>query len=265
MLKQLSIFILPVTMALSGCATDKSQNKKPQDQKAQEIVDKAIEAHGGKAYENAAFEFDFRGRHYTSRRLKDRYIYTRSFQDSTGQVTDILVNSSQLTRTINGDTVPLSAEWQSRYGNSVNSVLYFIQLPYGLNDPAVNKKYLGETTIKGKPYHEVEITFDQQGGGKDYEDVFVYWFNKETNLMDYFAYYYNTDETGIRFREAYNQQKVGGIIFQEYVNYAPIDSTTTVYQQAKLFENGGLEELSRIENENLQPMESTKSQKSNLN
>lgn len=250
MLKKLSLFVLPLFAIMSGCSPE-NPKEKPEDARAQEIVDKAIDAHGGKAYQNAAFEFTFRDRQYSWQRKPEQYIYTRTFQDSSGIVKDILVNSSELTRTINGDTVELSPEWQARYANSVNSVLYFIQLPFGLNDPAVNKKYLGEETVSGEPYYKIEITFDQQGGGKDFEDVFVYWFHKNTNFLDYFAYYYNTDETGIRFRKALNRQKVGGITFQDYINYEPVDSTATVYQHAELFEKGQLKELSRIENKNL--------------
>lgn len=238
-------------LTLAACEATDTSRKKSDDPMAQQVVDRAIEAHGGKAYETAAFEFDFRGRHYSLRRFPDHYIYTRSFSDSTGRVEDVLRNSSELIRMINSDTVELTDEWRGKYANSVNSVLYFIQLPYGLNDEAVNKKYLGETSIRGAAYHKIQITFDQQGGGKDYEDVFVYWFNKETGMMDYLAYYYNTDETGIRFREAYNRRQVGGITFQDYINYEPIDSAITVFQTDSLFENGGLKELSRIENENL--------------
>ncbi len=255
MLKNVLFFALVLIGFMAGCSSE-TTNSNTADAKAQEIVDKAIEAHGGQAYHSAAFEFDFRDRHYSWQRNPDHYVYTRTFQDSLGVLKDVLINSSQLTRTLNGDTVALTSEWQTKYANSVNSVLYFIQLPYQLNDPAVNKKYLGEETIKGEPYHKIEITFDQQGGGKDYEDVFVYWFHQRTFFLDYFAYYYNTDETGVRFREAYNRQKVGGIVFQDYVNYEPVDTTATVYQQAELFEKGQLKELSRIENKDIQPLNS---------
>jgi len=231
-----------------------SQSTPPADPLAQEIVDKAIQAHGGAAYQTIYAGFDFREKYYSVQRLDDRYIYTREFEDSTGRIKDVLVSSSKLTRTVNGDTVALTDEWHGKYLNSVNSVLYFALLPYGLNDAAVKKKYLGETTVKGKAYHKIEVTFQQQGGGKDFEDVFVYWFAKDTYRLDYLAYYYNTDETGIRFREAYNQQVVDGVVFQDYVNYKPADSTSTVYDTDSLFEKGLLTQLSKIENENLKSL-----------
>jgi len=250
------IFIILFSLLLTSCSEEKpsGQSAPPADPLAQEIVDKAIEAHGGAAYQTVFAGFDFRDKYYTVQRLGDRYAYTREFADSTGQVKDVLVNSSKLTRTVNGDTVALTDEWHGKYLNSVNSVLYFALLPYGLNDPAVKKKYLGETAIRGKAYHKIEITFQQQGGGKDFEDVFVYWFGKDSYQLDYLAYYYNTDETGIRFREAYNRQVVDGVVFQDYVNYKPADSTSTVYDTDSLFEKGLLTELSKIENENLKSL-----------
>jgi len=240
-----------ILLVVAACSTPTEQKQQVADPRAQEVVDKAIAYHGGAAYQTAAIGFDFRDKHYTVKRLPDKYVYTRSWQDTIGFVEDILVNSTDLIRKVDRDTVALTQEWAFKYANSVNSVLYFAMLPYGLNDQAVIKKYLVEVTVKGKPYHKVQITFQQQGGGKDFEDVFVYWFDKATYQLDYLAYYYNTDETGIRFREAYNRQTVGGILFQDYINYAPLDSTATVFQTDELLEKGQLKELSRIENENM--------------
>lgn len=255
MTKLISLSVLALAICFTSCTTKVEQKNSNADPKAKEVVDLAIEKHGGDAYASLAVGFDFRDRHYTVRRHPDKFVYTRSWaDDSLGEVEDIVINSSQLTRLVNGDTVTLSDEWSFKYANSVNSVLYFMQLPYGLNDAAVKKKYLGEETIKGKPYHKIEITFEQEGGGKDYEDIFVYWFDLTTHQLDYFAYYYNTDETGIRFREAYNRQVIDGITFQDYVNYMPVDSTATVYEQAALFEQMKLKELSKIENERLESL-----------
>ena len=62
---------------------------------------------------------------------------------------DVLTNDS-FTRTADGQPIKLSEEDRQRYGNSLNSVVYFVLLPYPLNDPAVNKEYVGETTLAGE-------------------------------------------------------------------------------------------------------------------
>ena len=219
--------------------------------KAQEIVDKAIAAHGGEKYENLNLAFDFRGRHYTAIKKNGLFTYTRSFTDSTGQVQDIL-NNNGFRRKINGQFVKLPEERQKAFTNSVNSVIYFALLPYGLNDPAVQKEYLGTVTLRQQPYHKIKVTFAQEGGGVDFEDEFIYYIHEQTNLLDYLAYSYQTEGGGMRFRQAYNPQVVAGIRFQQYINYQPLSKQVTLTDLDKLFEAGQLEELSRIELENIQ-------------
>ena len=59
------------------------------------------------------------------------------------------------------------------YSASVNSVHYFAVLPYGLDGKAVNKTYVNKVDIKGKSYHKIKVTFNEEGGGEDFEDVFM--------------------------------------------------------------------------------------------
>ncbi|MEQ9402363.1 MAG: DUF6503 family protein [Cyclobacteriaceae bacterium] len=214
----------------------------------QTIIDYAIEAHGLQSLTGKKIAFDFREKHYTMLREDEKFTYTRSFQDSLGFVEDILVNSSDFTRLIDGTIFPLDEEWSDKYSNSVNSVLYFVQLPLTLNDPAAMKTYQGTVEIKGKTYHQIEVRFQEADGGKDFEDVFLYWFEKDSFTMDYFAYSYITDGGGVRFREAINRNSVSGIVFQDYINYKPEEKTTPLTELLSLFKDGKLIELSRIQN-----------------
>ena len=238
----LHLFILPFLSAgIFSCD--------PKD--PQRIVDKAIETHGGKKFERVKIEFDFRGRHYTSTREEGIYTYTREFTDSVGRIKDVLSNEG-FHREINGGLAKITEERAKAYSNSVNAVIYFALLPFGLNDRAVRKSYVDTTTIKGKSYHLIRITFDQEGGGKDFEDVFLFWINQENYQVDYFAYSYETDGGGIRFREAINSRIVGGILFQDYNNYQPKADSGTLEQMQDLFETNQLEKLSVIKLENLE-------------
>ena len=71
--------------------------------------------------------------------------------------------------------------------NSVNSVHYFSVLPFGLNDKAVSKKLLSDITIKGVDYYTIQVTFSEDGGGDDFDDVFLYWVQKESFKLNYLA------------------------------------------------------------------------------
>ncbi len=217
---------------------------------AQRLVDESIEAHGANLQGKTA-EFDFREKHYTVSRGKHAFTYTRLWQDdSLGFVEDILVNSARFTRKINGDTVPVTDEWVEKYTSSVNSVLYFFQVPYVLNDRGAIKNYDGDYIIKNEPYDCVRVTFSEDGGGEDHEDVFLYWIHKERKTVDFFAYSYLTEGGGVRFREAINRRKIEGFVVQDYINYEA-EKGTALNALPGLFEEGKLRELSRIENTNV--------------
>jgi len=250
-----------VTLATLTLSCDSSSKRRgevktgPDDPKAQEIVDLAIQAHGGDLYSKARIEFDFRRFHYVSERNSDQYTYQRIFKDTLNNkpviVRDVLDNNG-LTRFIDETSMDLSQRKRKAFSNSVNSVLYFAQLPYLLNDQAVQKHYLGETEIKSQPYHKIQVTFEQEGGGDDYEDVFIYFFHRERNTLDYLAYSYEDGSGGVRFREAINPRVVNGIRFADYINYKPQDRSTAVQKMEVLFKEGKLIELSRIINENVE-------------
>jgi hypothetical protein len=218
---------------------------------AEKIVDAAIEAHGGDTYEQVRIDFDFRKIHYTIFKSPTAYEYIREFTDSTGVVRDVL-NNSGFVRTVNGVKIDtLTEERIGAFSRSVNSVAYFAFLPYGLNDPAAVKTLVGETEIKGKKYDLIRVTFQAEGGGDHYEDEFLYWFGKEDHLMDYMAYLYFTDGGGVRMREVTSVQEVGGIRFQNYLNYKPSQKDTPLDQMQGLYQSGNLEKLSEINLENI--------------
>ncbi|RZS97064.1 DUF6503 family protein [Cecembia calidifontis] len=238
----LSFLIL--TIFISSCS------QQGVDKEAQRIVDLAIQAHGGELFQKAVISFDFRERHYSIFKSPQRFEYIREFTDSTGFVRDVL-NNEGFQRTVNGNPVELPEDRIRAFSNSVNSVAYFAFLPYGLNDAAVIKTYVGETELEGNPYHVVKVTFKQEGGGEDYDDEFLYWFHKENHMMDYMAYSYHTDGGGVRFRKAIRKHQVNGLVLLDFENYKPEDKKTPVDQMETLFKEGKLELLSEIILENI--------------
>lgn len=246
-------FLLILVALFAACTRQADTTQRQEPLTAQLIVDFAIDAHGGSAYSAAHVQYVFRDREYELFRRGGAYRYERRFEQEGSAVRDILSNESFI-REIDGQPVAIADSFAFKYSNSVNSVHYFAQLPYGLNDPAVNKKYLGKIELKGKTYHKVEIKFQEEGGGKDFDDVFVYWIDAETFYVDYLAYSYETDGGGLRFREAYNPRTVAGIRFQDYVNYKADVKAWTVQELDRAFEEGALVELSRIELEDIEAL-----------
>lgn len=223
--------------------------RQPQDE-AKVVIDQAIAAHGGDAYLGKRITFDFRQYHLVLEHHRDgRFRYERTHRDSSGTLIREILSNTSLVRSLNGKVQSLDTAQMGKYSRAVNSVAYFVLLPQKLSDAAVLADYAGESQIEGKTYDKIRVQFRQEGGGKDYRDTFFYWFNRQTHTMDYLAY----SEGGPRFRKAIHPQVVGGIRFQDYINYkGPDNDTTSVGNYDRKYDAGQLPELSRIEQKNIQ-------------
>ncbi|WP_223033271.1 DUF6503 family protein [Hanstruepera marina] len=243
-MKQL-ILVLSSVLIFS-CVQD---NKK--ELTANSVINQAIDVSGGDKFGSATIQFDFRDKHYSATRHNGLFELVRKFNDSVHVITDFLTNKG-FERYVNNSKVVVLDSMIPRYSSSVNSVHYFSVLPYGLNDKAVNKELLGEVVVNGHDYYKIKVTFDQEGGGEDFEDIFVYWVNKNSFKVDYLAYSYEeADGVGLRFREAYNERYVNGLRFVDYNNYKPSQIHVSVPDLDKLFENKELKLLSKIELKNI--------------
>jgi len=249
MVRIVLIFIVHCVL-INGCTLKedkKSVEKSGKDLKAQEIVDKAIARHGGEMFINSKISFVFRGQQFFVEQNKTSFNYEREVMQESDSIKDVYKNGN-FHREINGNVVTMSKKDEASAISTINSVPYFALLPYKLNDSAVIKEYNGEVTIKGELYEKIKVTFQQEGGGKDHDNVFYYWFHKKNATMDYFGY--TTD--GNRFRAAYNIRVVNGIRFADYVNY--VSDTLNEYDLINydnMFENNELRELSIIELEDI--------------
>lgn len=217
--------------------------------KADSIVNQTIEAHGGKLYDNADYSFVFRGKKYSFQNNGSAYTYSSEIQKGDSLIKDVMT-ADKLERTINNSLQTLSKKDTDKYSEAINSVIYFATLPHKLQDASVNKEIIEETKIKGKNYDVIKVTFGQDGGGKDFDDQYHYWINKDTHKIDYLAYSYLVNDGGVRFRSAFNTRVVDGVTFQDYINYeAPLG--TPLKNLPQLYENGKLKEVSQILTENV--------------
>ncbi len=227
-----------------------SCNEKASEPTAQEIVDKSIAISGGDNYLDSTISFRFRNIDYRAEGPVDKRILKRSFQTDSALITDVR-SSKEFQRFANDIPVVLSDSMANVYANSVNSVHYFAYLPYGLNDAAVNKKFLGKVKLDTAEYYKIQVTFQQEGGGDDHDDVYVYWFNTKTYKPDFLAYQFFTAGGGQRFRKAFNERVVGGIRFVDYQNYKNMQLDIPIQSTDSLFESNALQLLSEIKLENI--------------
>ncbi len=218
----------------------------------QDIIDRAVEVSGMEKMRNAEATFTFRKHTYGYKRQNGQFTYTRIGKNKDNSPVRDVYSNKGFTRYIDDTVVNLTEKRKNAYTNSVNSVMYFAFLPLWLKDPAVILKDMGRSKIKDKEYYKIRVTFQQEGGGADFEDVFLYWFDVEDYSMDYLAYKYFTDEGGMRFRVAFNQRKINGVLIQDYRNLQPkIKDGINFDEIENAFQKGKLEELSLIELKNV--------------
>ena len=215
---------------------------------AEEIINNSITVCGGDLYKSSKISFRFRDKNYVSENRGT--ILKRSFEIDSVNYIDVK-NNSGFERYINDALVLIPDSLASLYSNSINSVHYFVQLPYRLNDKAVNKELLEEKVINNKSYYVVKVTFDKNGGGDDFEDTYYYWIQKQSFKPDYLAYDFHENGGGVRFRKAYNERYINGIRFVDYENYKPKNNSATIQQIADLYLNNQLELISEIKLENI--------------
>jgi hypothetical protein len=232
-----TLLILLLLWGLLGC---KSSSLK--DAKSEEIIETAIKAHGGKQYENLKLSFDFRKFKVKIQQTPHNFIYLRSTTDTLGHRIIDSLNQGNFFRSIDGKIQELSPKDHDKYKEAVNSIAYFMLLPYKLRDPAVIAKYMGQKTIEGKLYDKVKVSFRKEGGGKDYTDSYCYWFDNQTHLIQFLSY----TNGGPRFRKVKNRTQVKGMVFQDYDNYEILDKNTGPENYDEAYAQGKSKWLSEI-------------------
>lgn len=254
-----NFLLLLVVITMASCKNENSNDlKKSTVETAQkvltanDIIDKSIEVSGGERFKRSSLKFEFRDVYYQALRKNHEFLLVRVNVKDNDSIFDMLSNVG-FERYDNEAFVELEDSISKKLSASVNSVHYFSVLPYGLNDDAVKKTLLESEQIKDKDYHKIQVTFSEEGGGEDHDDVFVYWVNKETFKADYLAYSYKEKNgLGMRFREAYNERYIKGLRFVDYDNYKSEDPNISVEDLGKSFSKNELKLLSKIELKNVE-------------
>jgi hypothetical protein len=204
-------------------------------------------AHGGGRFRNMQADFEFRGDPFQVVYADGEFRFERRTVGPGGEDIVDRMDNDGTSRLVDGTPVTLTPAETASVETAVNSVVYFAFLPWRLQDPAVRLRDLGTAPLGGVAYRKIEVTFEADGGGRDWEDRFVYWFHPETGTLDYLAYRFHTGEGGTRFRRAMNRREEGGLLVQDYENYTATRDLDDVADFDELYEAGELRRVSVVE------------------
>lgn len=231
-------YIIVLELAfLVGCSSNND---------ASQIVQDAIKAHGGNNYNRLQVQFIFRNKNVMLYQRRDSFNYATIYKDSTGQSIKDELSNQGFHRKIDGQIKALPDSMAMAYKEVVNSIAYFVLLPYKLSEPAVQLEYLGQIKMEDNIYNKIKVSFKQESGGTDYKDVFCYWFNTKTKMLDFLAY----SNGGPRFRKATKRTTVKGVVFQDYENYELLDTSLNSIDYDSAFIKQQVKLLSKIEQTN---------------
>lgn len=194
------------------------------------VVDKAVEAHGGKLFEASETTLEMCSKSGCFD-VRSRVDGGRFEHEVTGRVSDgvrrVVSTNDRVDVFLDGKPVEVAEGKAQAYRDWAMARVYFCFLPYRLNDPGVRKQDLGVEEWDGRSLRRVRVTFPA-GSSTDADDVYVYWFDETSGRLALFAYSYSGDPGGLRFRRLKNYRRVGGLLFYDQENLGTEDPDVDV-------------------------------------
>ena len=184
-----------------------------------EIVDRAIEFHGGTLYESSESSLQVCSKSgcFVLRAKMDGGLFEYEVEGKTRSgLRWVRMTNDETEVKLDGQPVEPSTEQIQGYRDWVMARVYFPFLPYRLNDPGVRKQDLGTETWGDVELQRVRVTFPS-GSSTDADDIYTYWFDQDGRMAQ-FAYSYEGNPGGVRFRRLSNFRRVGGLLFSDQAN-----------------------------------------------
>ncbi len=208
-----------------------------------EIVDRAIEHHGGELFEQSRVRLTVASRSgsFDVEQVADGDRLEQRIRASNGSDERVYRRDNMALKvTEAGQPMEMDETEHARAESYVNQRMYFLFLPYKLNDPGTWKEDEGLEEWDGRQLHRVRITFEP-GTSAGADSAYVYWFDPETARLEQFAYDYS-EGTGLRFRTLHNYRRIGGLLFYDADNYGlntpdgglTVDDITPAYVEEEL-------------------------------
>ena len=212
-----------------------------------EIVQKAIEFHGGDIYEHSRMTMTITSLSGSFRIEATRdggqydYVVTGNV-GSDGTERRVRSTNDTVEESRGGEPVELDAETSRRARAFVDARVFFPLLPYTLKGGDIHFDDLGLETWAGRQLHKVHVSFTP-GTSNDADDGYMFWFDPDTGQMEQFGYDF---DGGLRFRRATEFERVGGVLFSTQENYAVDGGRVPVSTLSPQYVDENMELLSTV-------------------
>jgi len=213
MIKYLGIFIL--LFSFFSC---KEESKRTAVVDADTLLENTINAHGGNLYKNSIISFKFKSFNYTLKRDDNDYEYQMIREEK-----DVLKEAKTFNGGFeyfeDGEQKELSARLSSMFTNRINSMAYWIYIPYEFSTNDAIKEYIGKDVLRGNEYHKLKITYRQFEGLPEDDRIYILWIDTKKFEIDFVAVGNLNDTNGKKFYAAGNKRKIKGMLFSDYEMY----------------------------------------------
>ena len=218
-----------------------------------EIVNRAIEYHGGDRYLRSRTSLELCSKsgcyEVSAAVLRGSYEY-RVKGPSRGGVREVLVSNDRIAHWQNEREMYVAPEDGAALRDWVMARVYFCFLPYRLDDESAIQEDLGLETWSGRELQKVKVTF-VPGTSTGAEDEYLYWFDPATGRLEQFAYSFEGSPGGLRFRRLFNFRRAGGLLFFDQENWGAAGDDLTVGEISPEFV-ASMERISTVELRNIQ-------------
>ncbi len=219
-----------------------------------EIVQRAIEHHGGGVYDRSNSDLTMcsgSGCYRISVSMVDGiYSYRVAGPISSGH-REVATSNDAVAHWHDGVAQEVVPANEQKLRDWAMARIYFVYLPFRLDDPAVIHRDLGLESWEGRLLQRVKVTFLADSSTDD-QDEFIYWFDPATARLEQFAYSFEGEPGGIRFRRLFNYRRAGGLLFFDQLNLGLNGEGLSVDQITPAFVKENLREISTVTLEDIQ-------------
>jgi len=240
-------YLMPLSLlflSLLSCKDSQTETKT----EGVSVLQECIEAHGGQKFKKAIIHFEVGDTHYKMKHEGDRKFYkmTKSFDNGVHEVT----YDQGLIQYFINDTLQDNATYNNRIVSMrLDGFLYTSSIPHYFNANDVLVSKLKDVTIRSEKYTVLHITFKEIPNLPKNE--FVLYLNRKTHIIEYMALRYEHLMSQLQFRRMTNPREVGGVLFQDFTPFTPLDENVLLLDLYKKYNNAELNNLKPVTYSNI--------------